>query len=114
MERLIKKYALVSTSYWSWPDSEWKNFHIILNDLSEDQVCQLQHGYSEFFRLWEECYAKEKENGKNRISEDLRTPLEKHLKSTYSGEYTLSTCKELWSNKDLIIEHFTVNTINNV
>lgn len=113
MSRLIKKYALVSTSYWSWSDGEWKSFHIILDNLSEDQVCDLEHGFFEHIRLWNECYAKERENALNQITEDLRTPLMKHLDTVCSGEYTLEECKKLWSAKDLIIEHYIVNSANN-
>lgn len=113
MERLIKKYALVSTSHWD-RDGKWKSFHIILDNLSEDQLCYIEHGFSEYMRLWKECYDKERENALNRTFEDLRTPLVKHIKSALSGEYTLETCQDLWSQKDLIIEHFMVNSLNNV
>ena len=62
MTKLSKKYALVSTSYYY--DGEWKNFYILRNNLTEEDLVKIKFYHDEHMRLWRECYAKEKENAK--------------------------------------------------
>ena len=108
MTKLSKKYALVSTSYYC--DGEWKNFYILSNNLTEEDLVKIKFYHDEHMRLWRECYAKEKENAKNRVCEDLRTDLQAFLKQPISetDRYSINNYYDLWSEKDLIIENFEV------
>jgi len=108
-KRLVRKFALISTSHYEF--GEFKNFHIIVEGLSEQQLLLMQEGFDEYNRLWEECYAKERENAYNRITEDLRTPLENHAKNTHFGDFNMKICQKLWSEKDLVIEHFVTEDL---
>ena len=77
MKKLVKKYALVSTSYYD--DGEWKKFHIIIDNLTEEDIIKISNYADEYNRLWKENYENENENAKKRITKDLRTDLEKFL-----------------------------------
>ena len=107
-EKLIKKYALVSTSFWD--GDNWKSFHILRNGLSEEDVLRIKHNFDEYLRLWKECYQKEADNTKNGVSQDLRTELVSFLnKIDIENNYTsISDDYNLWSEVDLIIENFKV------
>jgi len=108
MTKLSKKYALVSTSYYY--DGEWKNFYILSKDLTEEDLVTIKFYHDEHMRLWTECYAKERENAKNGVREDLRTDLQAFLNQPISAtdRSTIDYYHNLWSEKDLIIEHFEV------
>lgn len=110
MEKLIKQYAFVSTSYYT--DGEWKSFYIVRSGMTENDVLKIKEYYDECNRLRNECYEKERENAKNRISEDLRTDLEEYLNKPIdieNGIYeSIRDYHQVWLNKDLIIEHFEI------
>lgn len=108
-KRLVKKFALISTSHYEFGES--KSFHVLLDGLSEEQVLSIQAGYDEYYRLWNECYEKERQYAALRISEDLRTPLNAYIDTTYFGDFNIRTCQKLWSEKELVIEHFTTENL---
>jgi len=57
MKKLVKKYALVSTSYYDrYSNGEWKNFHIIRDNLIEEDIIKISKYADEYSRLWEDCY----------------------------------------------------------
>ena len=113
MKKLVKKYALVSTSYYD--EGEWKKFHILIDNLTEEDIIKISNYYDEYNRLWKENYEKERENAKNRIVEDLRTDLKKFLNEPISDDfYSIEDYYKLWLDKDLIIEHFAIEEIKEV
>jgi len=58
-------------------------------------------------------YKQEQENAKNRIVKDLRTDLYKHLDEPIIDDYySIGDYHKLWTEKDLIIEHFVVEEVN--
>jgi hypothetical protein len=104
---LVKKYAIVSTSYFE--STDWKSFHVVQQDLTEADILRIKFYYDMHMRLWQECYAQEHENAKNGVVKDLRSDLRQFLSSPI-GETTCSieNYYNIWSEKDLIIEHFDV------
>ena len=110
MKKLVKKYALVSTSYYD--DGEWKKFHIIIDNLTEEDIIKISNYADEYNRLWKENYENENENAKKRITKDLRTDLEKFLNEPILDDfYSIEDYHKLWLEKDLIIEHFVIEEI---
>ncbi len=111
MFKLVKKYAFVSTSYYH--DGEWKNFFITHSGMTENDVLKIKEISDEYYRLWEECYAKERENALDGVYEDLRTDLITYLNTRIN----IGTCNylsrkdyhKIWTEKDLIIEHFVID-----
>jgi hypothetical protein len=103
---MIKKYALVSTSYYDC--GIWKSFYILIDGLTEDDVQKIKFYSEEYSRLWKDCYEQERENAKKSINVDLRTDLKKLLNKSISETdyYTIEDYYKLWSDKDLIIEHY--------
>ena len=113
MKKLIKKYALVSTSHFDGFDGGWKNFHIIRDNLTEEDIIKISNYADEHNRLWKDCYEQERENAKKRIVKDLRTDLYKYLNEPIIDTYySIEDYSKLWSEKDLIIEHFVVEEVN--
>lgn len=108
MSNLVKKYALVSTNYWD--SGEWKSFYIITSGLTEDDIKRIKFYSDEYSRLWNDCYAQEKENAKNGIEKNLRTDLIFQLNEPINGNglWSIKDYHELWIKKDLIIEHFDI------
>lgn len=102
MSKLIKKYAIISTAN--------DNFFIIEKNLTEDDIILIKYYSDEYDRLWNECYAQERENAKNQIhmAIDLRPDLIKLLNQPISKAniYSISDYHRIWLSKDLIIEHF--------
>lgn len=108
MGKLVKKYAIISTSYWD--GDNWKNFHVIQSGLSEEDILKIKYNYDEYLRLWNECYDQEKDNSKKGIVKNLRVDLENVLnKRNKENNFTsISDYYKIWSEKDLIIEIFDV------
>jgi hypothetical protein len=110
MLKLVKKYALISTSFYE--DGKWKNFHILRDNLSEKDVIEINNYAEEYNRLWRECYQKEQENAKNRIIQDLRTELKNYLnKPIPDKHYSINDYYKLWLDQDLITEHYVIEDI---
>lgn len=105
---MIKKYAIVSTNL--YVDGEWKSFYLVQTNLTEEDILKIKFYYDEHNRLWEECYAQERENAKNGIAKDLRTDLIYFLKKQISeNDYnSIENYYETWLKKDLIIEHYEI------
>ena len=105
---LVKKYAIVSTNYYE--SREWKSFHVVEQGLTESDILRIKFYHDMHMRLWNECYDQERENAKNRISKDLRTDLYKFLSGPISDldHSSIEYYYKIWSEKDLVIEHFDV------
>ena len=104
---MIKKYALVSTSYWD--GNRCKSFHILRSGLTEEEIARIKFYAEERTRLWDECYKQEAENAKNGgITVDLRTGLREMLNKPISEAdiYTVEDYYRIWTEKDLIIERY--------
>lgn len=107
MTKLTKMYALVATRY---DDNNNPSMYIIRDSLTEKDLIEYQNYHAEYNRLWQECYAKEKENRKNKISENLRDDLNKitENKNSVCGTYSMRYYHDIWEEKQLIIEHFYI------
>lgn len=108
MSKLIKKYALVSTSFWG--GDNWKSFAILKDGLTEDDLIKIKSDADIHRQLWNQCYKQEQENVKNGVSEDLRTDLNKLInqRTPENGYQSIKDNHKLWLDKDLIIESFHV------
>lgn len=110
MNKLVKKYALVSTSHYDC--GEWKSFYILRDNLTEEDVIEINRYAEKHRQLWQECYKKEQENAKNRIVQDLRTELHSYLNKPIPDKYySIEDYHRLWLDKDLIIEHYVIEDI---